>query len=179
MDWDSLAPLRDVILSGSDVRAIDTPWLEKGKEQEGVDKTDELGDSCLRDCAKSLFPTEKGLLTIILIRAGSSEKAIRTSASLRNDYLAGAITEYAMGELPDMPEKSWVIAHRGAGSYYVDSVVGVPAGAVVILIALQQQMCFEGDEGLRCEGDLYSPSWLVVEYANRQIKKLLEAGYTL
>ena len=177
IDLSNLPKLTNVILSSEDIESVD----EFGSNPlvTTADTTKELGGACLWDCAKYLYSLEHGTLTIVLLRAGSQQKAESTSESLRNDFLKTAGVEYTINDISSMPEKAWSIVDEASSTKdFRTSAAGIAHGEIVVLVTYSQNFCeYMPNYGRFCEGDIMGLAMNSIAYLNLQIKKLQIAGY--
>ena len=173
VNWDELPALTEVALSKSDFEKADS-WYSIYPLVE-TDATNELEDLCLWDCAKFLFSNSEKRWTVVLLRAGDNQKALSTAQNLKANYKD--TYEYTPDVLKGMLPDSWIVIHKPADRFFISATIGVSYGRVVLLITASDKTCFYTDEGLICEGDLYSLADDVSDFAKLQIKKLADAGY--
>ncbi len=177
IDFSDLPNLTDVILSSEDIESVD----EFGSNPlvTTADTTKELGTSCLWDCAKHLYSLEHGTLTIVLLRAGSHQKAESTSESLRTDFLKTAGFEYTINDISSMPESAWTIVDEASSTKdFRTSAAGIAYGEIVVLVTYSQNFCeYMPNYGRYCEGDIMGLAMTSIEYLNLQIQNLQIARY--
>lgn len=177
IDTSDLPKLTDVILSSEDIESLDefgsNPLISV------ANKTKELGASCLWDCAKHLYSLEHGTLTIVLLRAGSQQKADHTSESLRADFLKAAGVEYTTNDISNISLMAWSIVDAASSTRdFRTSAAGIAHGEIVILATYSQNFCeYMPNYGRYCEGDIMGLAMTSIEYLNLQIQKLQIAGY--
>jgi hypothetical protein len=175
---ENLPHLSKVILTSSDIENLSdydpSPMVLTSNES-----TNELQNSCLWDCAKYGYSLAWGNLTILLLRAGDSQKAKNTVESLRGDFLKTVSFEYTVNDLSSMPPDSWAMIDTASRmSDYRTSATGLAYGSIVILVTYSRDFCEDTTEiGRYCEGDLMQLVWDSVQVLNAQVQKLNTMGY--
>jgi hypothetical protein len=176
VDWGRLSKLSDVIISSADSENIDE--FQYNHLLRVTDVTSELQDSCLWDCVKYRYSLKDGTLTIMLLRAGDYQKAERTLANLRKDFLKTVGIDYTVSDI-SMPPTAWAMVD--APSSTKDSrtgVAGITHGSIVILVTYSQIFCeYTAEFGRYCEGSIMPLAGTSVYFLEVQIQKLETAGY--
>jgi hypothetical protein len=171
--WASIPKLSEVILSKQDFENINSWYAQYPLHI--VDAKEEIGSSCLWDCAKFHYSNQERHWTILLLRAGDPQKAFTTVQKLKSNF--AFFEEYTPDVLSGMLPGSWIVVHKAADEYFTSVTTGLSYGNIVVLITDSAKTCFDSADGFICEGDLYSLAAEVSELAKAQVQKLAEAGY--
>jgi len=177
INWQKLPKLSEVILPKQYFESADYYSISVSDSLREYYVTEELGDRCLWDCAKIRYAQSNANWTITLLRAGDNEKAQRTAQNLQKNFEQYIFSEYMPEELPEMLPGSWVIFHESADRYFKSVSTGLSHGPVVVLITFSARMCWDSDEGFKCEGDIYGFVKDLVMFSNARIQNLEGAGY--
>jgi len=146
---------------------------------EARDISEELGQSCLWDCSRTLLATGGyGEIIVSVVRTGDPDKANRTLDSLKREFASQVEYEYPAGEfetLSRLASNAWVVElQRGVDH---DSVAGASRGVVVIWVVYSYDICGERDGLVYCEGDKLYLSSVAARVAEMQLESLMAAGY--
>lgn len=177
IDFSNSPQLIDLILSSEEIESLDefgsNPLIAI------ADTTRELGDSCLLDCAKHVYSLDYGTLTIILLRAGSREKAESTVASLRTDFLKPAAHPYTTNDISSLQQNAWAVVDEASISRdFRTGAAGMAQGEIVVLVTYSRDYCeYLPNYGRFCEGDIMGLAMASIAYLNLQVQKLQAAGY--
>jgi len=172
------ASLDQAILASEDFEAVSAIQLQDIRDSmlEWSDRTMELADYCLWECAKRQIVGENWALTVVLLRAGDADKASRT--------VQRALTEVKGGNEPypidmfrslvELDSSAWVLGGGfGSGEYRV----GASRGSIIVFVTYQYEVCAGVELSGRCEYDGSYLASTAVEVSVKQIEKLIENGY--
>ncbi|HRF50591.1 MAG TPA: hypothetical protein PLC98_23385 [Anaerolineales bacterium] len=172
------ASLDQAILASEDFEGVSAIQLQDIRDSmlEWSDRTMELADYCLWECAKRQIVGENWALTVVLLRAGDADKASRT--------VQRALTEVKGGNEPypidmfrslvELDSSAWVLGGGfGSGEYRV----GASRGSIIVFVTYQYEVCAGVELSGRCEYDGSYLASTAVEVSVKQIEKLIENGY--
>lgn len=160
------APLtvQELILTSTEANELANRWSDTPFD----DTQSVVPEYCLVECVS--FTWQGGaqgdsLLDITLIKANSRDEAATILAELKSNFVSGTAVELTLPELVSLPDDTFAFE---AQTTQLELLKGVLArrGAIVILIGLNMPDLTE-DENLL----------FLSLYADRQIQKLIAAGY--
>jgi hypothetical protein len=177
IDFSNLPAMIDLILSVEEIESLDQ--FGSNRLISIADKTKELGNSCLWDCAKHVYSLEHGTLTVILLRAGDPQKAESTVKSLRTEFIKTAGSEYTASDISSLQPKAWAVVDPPSSSRdFRTGAAGIAQGEIVVLVTYSRDFCeYMPNYGRFCEGDIMGLAMTSIEYLNLQVQKLQAAGY--
>lgn len=156
--------LHDAILSSAEVNELANRWSDVY-----LDDTSSISSEyCKIECVSYTWeggPNSYSMLDITMFHAGSRDAAATLLVSLKAAFLSGTATELELPSLAILPEETFVFRAATDKNRTIPGLITRHA-SIIIMIGLDMPDLSEEEHLL-----------FLSLYANRQIAKLLSAGY--